>query len=52
MVEEVDTAYSADATSGELSITTGPYCDTDEYLGGMTIIDVVAREVISAIHSK
>jgi hypothetical protein len=41
LVEELDTAYTADATSGELTITKGPYSDTDEYLGGMTIIDVV-----------
>ena len=40
LVEELDTAFSADATSGELSITPGPYRSTDEYLGGMTIIDV------------
>ena len=52
MVEELDTSYCGDATSGELPITTGPYCDTDEYLGGMTIIDAVAREMISAINSK
>jgi hypothetical protein len=40
LVEELDAAFSADATSGEVSITPGPYRSTDEYLGGMTIIDV------------
>ena len=40
LVEELDEAFSADATSGALSITVGPYRSTDEYLGGMTIIDV------------
>ncbi len=40
LVEELDVAFSADATSGELVITPGPYRSTDEYLGGMTIIDV------------
>jgi hypothetical protein len=39
LVEELDAAFSADATSGEVSITPGPYRSTDEYLGGMTIID-------------
>lgn len=40
LVEELDAAFSADDTSGEVSITPGPYRSTDEYLGGMTIIDV------------
>jgi hypothetical protein len=44
LVEELDTAFSADATSGELLITPGPYRSTDEYLGGLTIIDVVDDE--------
>jgi hypothetical protein len=41
LVEELETAFSADATDGGLSITAGPYRSTDECLGGMTIIDVV-----------
>lgn len=41
LVEELDTAFSADATGAGLSITAGQYRSTDEYLGGMTIIDVV-----------
>jgi hypothetical protein len=44
LVEELDTAFSAEATSAGLSITTGPYRSTDEYLGGMTVIDVVDDE--------
>jgi hypothetical protein len=44
LVEELDAAFSADATSGEILITSGPYRRTDEYLGGMTIIDVVDED--------
>jgi hypothetical protein len=38
--EELDTAFSADATSGELLITDGPYIETKEWLGGFTVVDV------------
>ncbi len=40
LVEEIEEAYSADATSGDLVITDGPYVETKEYLGGLTIVDV------------
>ncbi|HEY7525607.1 MAG TPA: YciI family protein [Candidatus Limnocylindria bacterium] len=42
--EDVDQAFSADATSGELVITDGPYVETKEFLGGFTVIDVVDEE--------
>ena len=32
--EELDTAFSADATSGALSITDGPFTESKEWLGG------------------
>ncbi|MDH2414895.1 YciI family protein [Nocardioides sp. CER19] len=38
--EEIETAFSADATSGTLTFTDGPYAETKEYLGGLTIVDV------------
>ena len=38
--EETDRAFSADATSGTLTFTDGPYVETKEYLGGLTIVDV------------
>ncbi len=38
--EDVDTAFSADATSGTLVVTDGPYVETKEYLGGLTVVDV------------
>ena len=42
--EDVTTAFSADATSGELLVTDGPYIETKEYLGGLTIVDVDDEE--------
>lgn len=38
--EDLDNAFSADATSGTLKITDGPFGRTEEFLGGLTIIDV------------
>jgi len=38
--EDVDTAFSADATSGDLLFTDGPFVETKEYLGGLTVVDV------------
>ena len=40
LVEELDEAFSADATSGQLVVGPGHYRNTDEYLGGMPIVDV------------
>jgi hypothetical protein len=40
LVEELEEAFSADDTSGELVVTDGPYVETKEYLGGLTIVDV------------
>lgn len=40
LVEEVDEAFSADTTSGTLQFRDGPYRRTEEYLGGMTVVDV------------
>jgi hypothetical protein len=44
LVEEVDEAFSADATSGTLMFTDGPFVETKEYLGGLTIVDVADEE--------
>ena len=38
--EEVDQAFSADATSGSLIFTDGPFVETKEFLGGFTVVDV------------
>ena len=42
--EEVEEAFSADATSGELIFTDGPFVETKEFLGGLTIVDVADEE--------
>ena len=38
--EEDGPIYSADATSGTLVISDGPYVETKEFLGGFAIVDV------------
>ena len=44
LVEELEEAFSADATSGEVIITDGPYVESKEWLGGITIVDVADKE--------
>jgi hypothetical protein len=39
-LEEDWPVYSADATSGELLVTDGPYVETKEQLGGFCVVDV------------
>jgi hypothetical protein len=38
--EDINAAFSADATSGTLLITDGPVAPTEPYIGGLTIVDV------------
>jgi hypothetical protein len=38
--EDPKAAFSADATSGTLRFTEGPFVETREFLGGLTVIDV------------
>ncbi|MFC4068903.1 YciI family protein [Actinoplanes subglobosus] len=38
--EEDGPVFSADTTSGELIFTDGPYVETKEFLGGLTIVNV------------
>jgi hypothetical protein len=42
--EEVEEAFSADTTSGTLVFTDGPFVETKEFLGGLTIVDVADEE--------
>jgi hypothetical protein len=42
--EEVDAAFTADATSGTLRFTDGPFVETKEFLGGLTVVDVADEE--------
>lgn len=38
--EDLENAFSADATSGTLTFTEGPYVRNPQYLGGFAVIDV------------
>jgi len=40
LIEELEEAFAADATSGELVISSGPVTERSDWLGGITIIDV------------
>ena len=42
--EEDGPVYSADATSGTVVVTDGPYVETKEFLGGLTVVDVDDEE--------
>lgn len=44
LVEEVEEAFSADATSGTLTFTDGPFTESKEWLGGFTVVDVPDEE--------
>ena len=43
-LEEDGPVYSADATSGTLMMTDGPYVETKEVLGGFALVDVADDE--------
>ena len=40
-LEEDGPVFCADATSGTLTFTDGPFTETTEVLGGLTVVDVV-----------
>ena len=42
--EEDGPVHSADPTSGTVVITDGPYVETKEFLGGLTVVDVADEE--------
>lgn len=42
--EEPEKAFSADATSGTLTFSEGPFVETQEFLGGLTVVDVADDE--------
>jgi hypothetical protein len=42
--EEIESAINADATSGDLAFTDGPFGEAKEFVGGMTIVDVADDE--------
>jgi hypothetical protein len=43
-LEEDGPVFSAVATSGTVTFTDGPYVETKEFLGGLTIVDVPDQE--------
>nr|WP_275588469.1 YciI family protein [Microlunatus panaciterrae] len=43
-LEEDGPVYSADATSGSLMISDGPYVETKEFLGGFALVDAADDE--------
>jgi hypothetical protein len=43
-LEEDGPVFSADTTSGTLVFTDGPYVETKEFLGGLTVVDVPDEE--------
>jgi hypothetical protein len=43
-LEEQDSPFSADPTSGTVVFTDGPYIESKESLGGLTIVDVPDEE--------
>ena len=42
--EDIQSAFSADPTSGTLMFTAGPFVETTEFLGGITVVDVTDDE--------
>ncbi len=44
-LEEDGPVFSADPTSGSMLITDGPFAETKEFLGGLTIVDVADEGV-------
>jgi hypothetical protein len=43
-LEEDGPVFSADPSSGSVLITDGPFAETKEFLGGLTIVDVADEE--------
>ncbi len=51
-LEEDGPIYAADATSGEITITDGPYVETKEWLGGFCVVSVPGDEEAKAWAGK
>jgi hypothetical protein len=50
--EEDGPVFSADATGGSLEFTDGPYVETKEFLGGLTVVNVADEEAARAWAGK
>ncbi len=44
LAEDMSTAFTADGTSGTMVVTDGPYPETTDPLGGLTVIEVETLE--------
>ena len=51
-LEEDGPVHTADATSGSLVITDGPYAETKEFLGGVAVVDVADDEAATVWAGK
>ena len=50
--EDRDAAFSVDPTGGTPVVTDGPFVETKEYLGGLTVVDVADDEAAKMWASK
>ena len=51
-LEEGGPVYTADATSGAVLVSNGPYVETKEFLGGFTVVDVADDEAATMWAAK
>jgi hypothetical protein len=51
-LQEDAPVYSADATSGTVVVTDGPYVETKEFLGGFAVVDVADDETATTWAGK
>jgi len=51
-LEQDAPVYAADATSGEVLVTDGPYVETKEVLGGFVVVDVPDDETAKGWAAK
>ena len=51
-LDHAEPAYSADATSGTVLVTDGPFVETTEFLGGFAVVDVADDEAAKTWASK
>ena len=49
-LDHASPAYAADATSGTVLITDGPFVETTEFLGGFAVVDVTDDEDAGGLH--
>jgi hypothetical protein len=50
--EDVEDAFSVDPTGGTVLVTDGPYVESKEFLGGLTVVDVADEEAAKVWAAK